>query len=114
TAWHGQPVPDREWCVLNRIPMRNVTLFSGEGAIGKSIVSLQLAVAHVLGSHWLGTMPEIGPALVVACEDDADELHRRLSLMPPVTPPWCPVMPQRDARPLLPPRARTRELPRVT
>ena len=80
-AWHGQPVPDREWCVLNRVPMRNVTLFSGEGAIGKSIVSLQLAVAHVLGRDWLGTMPEIGPALAVACEDDANELHRRLSLI---------------------------------
>jgi RecA-family ATPase len=80
-AWHGQAVPDREWCVLNRIPMRNVTLFSGEGAIGKSIVSLQLAVAHVLGRDWLGTMPEMGPALVIACEDDASELHRRLSLI---------------------------------
>jgi RecA-family ATPase len=81
TAWHGQPIPDREWCVLNRIPMRNVTLFSGEGAIGKSIVSLQLAVAHVLGKDWLGALPEVGPVLVVACEDDASELHRRLSLI---------------------------------
>jgi RecA-family ATPase len=81
TAWHGQPVPDREWCVLSRIPMRNVTLFSGEGAIGKSIVSLQLAVAHVLGRHWLGTMPEKGPVVAIACEDDASELHRRLSLI---------------------------------
>jgi RecA-family ATPase len=79
--WHGQPVPDREWCVLNRIPMRNVTLFSGEGAIGKSIVSLQLSVAHVLGKDWLSTMPELGPVINVACEDDADELHRRLSLI---------------------------------
>jgi AAA domain len=81
TAWYGQPVPNREWCVPNRIPMRNVTLFSGEGAIGKSIVSLQLSVAHALGKDWLGAMPEPGPALVVACEDDADELHRRLSLI---------------------------------
>jgi RecA-family ATPase len=78
-AWHGQPVPDREWCVLNRIPMRNVTLFSGEGAIGKSIVSLQLSVAHVLGKDWLGSLPEFGPAMVVCCEDDENELHRRLA-----------------------------------
>jgi RecA-family ATPase len=81
TAWHGQPVPDREWCVMDRIPMRNVTLFSGEGAIGKSIVALQLSVAHVLGRDWLRSLPEPGPALVVACEDDADELHRRISLI---------------------------------
>jgi RecA-family ATPase len=50
-------------------------------AIGKSIVSLQLAVAHVLGRYWLGTMPEKGPVLAIACEDDASELHRRLSLI---------------------------------
>jgi RecA-family ATPase len=78
-AWHNQPVPAREWCVLNRIPMRNVTLFSGEGAIGKSIVSLQLAVAHALGQDWLNSMPEPGPAMVVCCEDDEHELQRRLS-----------------------------------
>jgi RecA-family ATPase len=79
TDWHNEGVPEREWAVLNRIPKRNVTLFSGEGAIGKSIVSLHLGVAHVLGRDWLGTMPEPGPALIVACEDDADELHRRLA-----------------------------------
>jgi RecA-family ATPase len=77
-GWHGEPVPEREWCVLNRVPMRNVTLFSGEGAIGKSIVSLQLSIAHILGEDWLGTMPTPGPALVVACEDDGAELHRRI------------------------------------
>jgi RecA-family ATPase len=78
-AWHHQPVPEREWCVLNRIPLRNVTLFSGEGAIGKSITSLHLGAAHVLGRDWLGSMPEPGPVLVFACEDETDELHRRLA-----------------------------------
>jgi RecA-family ATPase len=78
-AWHDQPVPERDWCVLNRIPARNVTLFSGEGAIGKSIVSLQLAIATVLAKGWIGSLPSPGPALLVCCEDDADELHRRLS-----------------------------------
>jgi RecA-family ATPase len=78
-AWHDRPVPEREWAVKDRIPLRAITLFSGEGAIGKSIVSLQLAVAHVLGKDWLQSLPEPGPALVVACEDEADKLHRRLS-----------------------------------
>jgi hypothetical protein len=80
-AWQDQVVPEREWCELNRIPMRNVTLFSGEGAIGKSIVSLQLSVAHALGKDWLGALPEPGPVIVIACEDERDELHRRLSLI---------------------------------
>jgi hypothetical protein len=81
TAWHDQPVPEREWAVRDRIPHANVSLFSGEGAIGKSIVSLHLAVAHVLGRDWLGSMPEPGPVLVIACEDDDAELHPVLHVL---------------------------------
>lgn len=77
-AWHDQPVPEREWTVKDRIPRNNVTLLSGEGSVGKSILSLQLGVAVVLGRDWLGALPEPGPALVVCCEDDGDELWRRL------------------------------------
>jgi RecA-family ATPase len=81
TAWHGQPVPIRQWCVINRLPLRNVTLLSGDGGVGKSIVALQLAAAVVLdGSDWLGgIIPTHGPAMVLACEDDEEELHFRMS-----------------------------------
>jgi RecA-family ATPase len=79
TAWQDQPVPVREWAVLDRVPMANVTLLSGEGAIGKSFLALHLSVAHTLGRDWLGAMPQPGPAMVVACEDDEGELHRRLA-----------------------------------
>src|SRR5262249_5503638 len=37
TDWHDRPVPEREWAVLNRIPLNNVTLLSGEGSVGKTI-----------------------------------------------------------------------------
>ena len=77
-AWDGAPAPDREWAVQGRVPLKNVTLLSGEGGVGKSIISLHLAVATVLGRDWLCALPTPGPALVVCCEDDADELHRRL------------------------------------
>lgn len=80
-AWQDQPVPEREWTVKDRIPANNVTLLSGEGSVGKSILSLQLAVAVVLGRDWLGALPEPGPVLVVCCEDDAGELWRRLDLI---------------------------------
>jgi RecA-family ATPase len=72
------PIPEREWGVRDRFPRRNVCLLSGEGAVGKSITLLQLSVAHVLGREWLGSMPEAGPALLVNCEDEGDELVRRL------------------------------------
>jgi RecA-family ATPase len=77
--WDNEPVPPREWAVPERIPARQPTLFSGEGAAGKSIIELQLAVAHVLGRDWLGLWPTRGPAIYVGAEDDADELHRRLA-----------------------------------
>jgi RecA-family ATPase len=80
-AWHDQLVPERAWTVKNRIPASNVTLLSGEGSVGKSILSLHLATAIVLGRDWLGTMPELGAALVVCCEDDETELWRRLDLI---------------------------------
>jgi RecA-family ATPase len=79
SAWDSEPVPRREWGVLDRIPLRQPTLFSGEGAIGKTLVALQLSVAHVIGRDWLGTLPEPGPAIYFGAEDEADEIHRRLA-----------------------------------
>lgn len=80
-AWLNQPVPVRQWTVKDRIPANNVTLLSGEGSVGKSILSLHLATAVVLGRDWLGTLPEPGAAMVVCCEDDDSELWRRLDLI---------------------------------
>jgi len=59
--------------------LRQVTLFTGEGAAGKSTVQLHLCAAHVLGRDWLGTMPEPGPALFIDGEDDDKVLHRRMA-----------------------------------
>jgi hypothetical protein len=73
-----EPIPEREWGVRDRFPRRAVCLLSGEGAVGKSITLLQLSVAHWLARDWLRSMPEPGPVLLVNCEDEADELVRRL------------------------------------
>jgi RecA-family ATPase len=79
SSWDESPVPEREWAVRKRIPIRQVTSLAGEGAVGKSILELQLASAHVLGRDWLGSLPEPGRAIYLGCEDEADELHRRLA-----------------------------------
>jgi RecA-family ATPase len=79
SAWEGVPIPQRQWAVHDRIPLRQPTLLSGEGAAGKTLLLLQQSVAHVLGRDWLGTMPEPGPAIYVGAEDEADELHRRIA-----------------------------------
>jgi AAA domain/Bifunctional DNA primase/polymerase, N-terminal len=76
--WDAEPAPPRLWSVRDRIPLRQPALFSGEGAIGKTLLALQLSVAHVLGRDWLGMLPELGPAIYFGAEDDADEIHRRV------------------------------------
>ncbi|MBR1301239.1 AAA family ATPase [Bradyrhizobium sp. AUGA SZCCT0042] len=80
SSWRvGDGVPPREWGVLDLFPRRNVALLSGEGAVGKTLLLLQLGVAHAIGRDWLGTLPEPGPFLYFGAEDDTDEIHRRLA-----------------------------------
>jgi hypothetical protein len=49
----NKPVPKQEWLVDDLIPGRNVTLLSGDGGTGKSLLSLQLAAAVATGGSWL-------------------------------------------------------------
>ena len=78
-TWDNIAVPEREWLVRDRIPVRQPTLLSGEGAVGKSLVVLHLLAATALGRDWLGLLPEPGPAWYIGAEDEARELHIRLS-----------------------------------
>jgi RecA-family ATPase len=78
-AWDGVPAPARRWAVRNRIPACNVTLFSGEGGVGKTLLAMQLAVATALGKDWIGEMPEPGPVMFITAEDDEDEIHFRMA-----------------------------------
>jgi RecA-family ATPase len=77
-SFAGQTAPYRRWLVPDIIPDRAVTMLSGDGDTGKSLVALQLGAAVAAGKDWIGTVPEFGPALYVAAEDDIDEVHRRL------------------------------------
>jgi RecA-family ATPase len=79
TRWDAEPPPPRLWAVRERIPLRQPTLFSGEGSIGKSLLAKQLCSASVLSRDWIGMLPEQGPAIYFGAEDDADEIRRRLA-----------------------------------
>lgn len=70
--------PTRLWAVRHRIPAKQVTMFSGEGGVGKSILTMQLLVATALARDWIGSLPDGGPVVYLNCEDEEDELHRRL------------------------------------
>jgi RecA-family ATPase len=76
--WEGLPVPPRKWIVAEYIPDRTVSLLGGDGATGKSLLALQLAIARALGREWIGLLPEPGRTLILSAEDDADEMQRRV------------------------------------
>jgi len=78
-AWHGEPVPDRQWYIDGLIPMRQVTLLSGDGGVGKSLLALQIAAAGAMSVETLGLAPWAGEVLYVGAEDESDEFHRRLA-----------------------------------
>jgi RecA-family ATPase len=76
--WQGLQPPRREWLVQNCFAAGNVGLISGDGGIGKTILLLQLMAAAAMGRPWLDLEVRRGRSLFLACEDDADELWRRL------------------------------------
>ena len=77
--WDNEQVPDREWAVPDRIPLRQTAMLYGEGGVGKSYTTLHLCVAHVLGRDWLGSQPTQGPTIFLDAEDDENEIRIRLN-----------------------------------
>ncbi|QUJ77320.1 AAA family ATPase [Sulfitobacter albidus] len=81
--FEGTTAPDRKWIVEDMIPDRQVTLFTGDGGTGKSLIAMQLATAVALREKkplqtWLGRPVISGSALYFGAEDEQDEMHRRL------------------------------------
>ena len=79
----GKQVPRQHWLVEDLVPEGNVTLLSGDGATGKSLLALQLAVAVATGGPWIGLKPQAGSVLFLSAEDETEELHRRLARIVP-------------------------------
>ena len=70
-------VPERRWIVPNWIPHGQTTMLAGDGGIGKTIAAMQLATACAAGRPWIGQVAKHCRAILVLCEDDEDEIHRR-------------------------------------
>lgn len=58
-------------------PAGEVTLFTGAGAVGKSLLAQQLCTAMAMGRPTLGLQLTASPAIYLTCEDDPDQLHWR-------------------------------------
>lgn len=77
TAWEGQPIPTRKWIVPGLIPADTVTLLTGNGGDGKSLLAVQLLKSSVTHTRWLGREVKNVRCLGIFAEDDKDELMRR-------------------------------------
>lgn len=79
SALADREIPPRAWLVPDLIPAGTVTLLTGDGGTGKSLIAAQLAVATCLGSTWMGYSVTPGAAVYISAEDDETELLRRLA-----------------------------------
>ena len=70
--------PDRLFLAPGLIPGRNVTLLSGNGGDGKSLLAAMLLTSVSSGALWLGMRVAHGGAIYFCAEDELDEVHRRL------------------------------------
>ncbi|MDK1385117.1 AAA family ATPase [Sinorhizobium sp. 8-89] len=81
SAFDGS-VPVRDFLDSGSLfPMRNVSGLSGDGAVGKSFIATQLAIAAAsVDLQWLGfEILHHGRTLYLSAEDDRDEVHIRLA-----------------------------------
>jgi RecA-family ATPase len=72
----GREPPEREWVMPHWIPAAHVTLLSGRGGVGKSLLAQHLGTAIAVGARYLETLTP-KTVLMWAAEDDYDELWRR-------------------------------------
>ncbi len=73
----GKPIPPRRWLVDDMVPIGQITMISGAGGLGKSLIAMQLATACATGRPYLAKTATRCPAISIHCEDSKDELRGR-------------------------------------
>jgi hypothetical protein len=75
--WDGVEPPARKWIVTGMIPDGEVTLLTGSGGVGKTLLAQQLATCVSKGLPFLGHGVRQTKVMGFLCEDASDELHIR-------------------------------------
>ncbi|MGZ5988749.1 MAG: AAA family ATPase, partial [Rhizomicrobium sp.] len=75
--WQGVTPPKRRWVVDGMIPDGEVTLLTGAGGVGKTLLAQQLATAVSQGLPFLGRKTQACKVMLFLCEDSEDELQLR-------------------------------------
>ena len=76
----GRAIPPREWIVRDWIPAGHITGLYGHGGGGKTTLLTQLLCSATSpNGHWLGMPVRQSQSLGVFCEDDPDEVARKIA-----------------------------------
>jgi hypothetical protein len=75
--WEGVTPPKRRWIVAGMIPDGEVTLLTGAGGVGKTLLAQQCGTAVSQGLPFLGLKTEACKVMMFLCEDSEDELQLR-------------------------------------
>lgn len=67
----------KQFAIERLAPLGEVTLFTGAGSAGKSLLAQQLATAAAAGTTCLRIGVAPTPAIYATCEDDPEQLHWR-------------------------------------
>jgi AAA domain/DnaB-like helicase N terminal domain len=79
-TWSSSPTPaPRDWVIEGLVPARRVTSFLADGGLGKTTIGVQIGVHVAMNRALYGVAVSGGPVLGVFCEDEQDELHRRIA-----------------------------------
>ncbi|MFB9262274.1 AAA family ATPase [Bradyrhizobium erythrophlei] len=78
-AWKGTEPTKQGWLAHARIPIGDLTLFSGNGGAGKTEIITQLLI-YVAAAlvDWLGCTIESGVALFLSCEEPEHNIRDRV------------------------------------
>jgi hypothetical protein len=72
-----QPPPVRKWVIKEWFPLGSVVVLFSLGGLGKTLFAQQIATHVAGGLTILGQEVMKGPAILILCEDDNDEVRRR-------------------------------------
>lgn len=72
-------IPPRDWVIPGLLLKKNLSVLVAPPGSGKSLLTVQVAIALGVGLQWAGWTPRKPErTLIINAEDDIDEMHRRM------------------------------------